>query len=64
MSDLLSLLSNARRNGSGPAIRRFGRSIRYAIADVDRWSNARMWKSVRVPMQSSHAIDATDESQR
>jgi len=54
-----SLLHKLKRNGSGPAFRRFGRSIRYAIADVDSWSNERAWRSVRVQMSSNNPHNTT-----
>jgi hypothetical protein len=43
----------------GPAFRRFGRSIRYAIANVDSWSNERAWRSVRVQMSPNNPHDTS-----
>jgi predicted DNA-binding transcriptional regulator AlpA len=54
-----SLLHKLKRNGSGPTFRRFGRSIRYAVADVDSWSNERAWRSVRVQMSPNNSPDTT-----
>ncbi len=33
-------LRRARREGHGPAFVRLGRTIRYAVADLDAWLNA------------------------
>ncbi len=42
-----SLLHKLKRMGAGPTFYRFGRSVRYAVTDVDDWAKSRPWKSIR-----------------
>lgn len=38
-------LEKYRTTGEGPCFRRYGRAVRYPVADLDAWKNARVFNS-------------------
>ncbi|KAB7783673.1 helix-turn-helix transcriptional regulator [Methylorubrum populi] len=48
-------LEKERTAGTGPRFARFGRSIRYRLADVDAWAEARLQPSPIAGADSSSA---------
>ncbi len=42
-------LARWRMEGVGPAFRRFGRRIVYALADIDAWADQRVYSSTSAP---------------
>ena len=57
-----SLLHKLKRLGTGPIFRRFGRSVRYTVADVDEWDRHNTWKSVRRRRYAAQTDSATHPS--
>ena len=51
-------LEGYRAMGQGPAFRRFGRRVRYARTDLDRWAKARRRRSTAADGKG-HGADAT-----
>ncbi len=54
-------LEKMRRQGRGPRFRKHGRYVRYHIADLDEWSNARSHTTTSEPDHPPVAPRAGDE---
>lgn len=42
-------LEKQRTNGGGPPYRKFGRAVRYSMADLERWAEARTFAMTSDP---------------
>ena len=42
-------LEKQRSNGGGPAYRKFGRAVRYTVADLEHWAEARTFEMTSDP---------------
>jgi excisionase family DNA binding protein len=50
-----STLAKLRLSGGGPVYRKFGRSVRYASEDLQRWADDRIQRSTA---EASHCTEA------
>ena len=60
-SAFISSYSKQRVIGGGPKFRKFGRSVMYAVADLDAWADARSYEATSDPEYAErHAGDYRD----